>query len=105
MPPCHTPGPPGLPGELVVVDASLRELLAVAPATPSYAASLAAHVPELFVGSRDRLTELITGMATAISANFSTQVRTLHTHQRHRWPPPANPHARGEAQARASPAH
>ncbi len=85
-----------------MVDASLRELLAVAPATPSYAASLATHVPELFVGSRDRLTELISAMATAISANFSTQVRSLYKLSaaiRYHRAPPANSNAWCVAQA------
>lgn len=59
--------------ELVVVDASLRELLTVAPATPTYARTLAVNVPELFVGTKDRLTELVSRMASAVSTNFTAQ--------------------------------
>ncbi len=57
----------------MVIDASLRELLAVAPATDSYARSLATNVPELFIGSLPRLRELVSAMASQIASNFAVQ--------------------------------
>ncbi|PNH12689.1 hypothetical protein TSOC_000328 [Tetrabaena socialis] len=59
--------------EVVVVDAALREHLAVAPSTPAYERSLAVNVPEVFVGSRARLMELVRSMGTAIALNFASQ--------------------------------
>ena len=38
--------------EVVVVDVALREHLAVAPSTPAYERTLAAAVPEMFIGGR-----------------------------------------------------
>eukprot|EP00198_Chlamydomonas_reinhardtii_P014207 XP_001703544.1 predicted PWR protein [Chlamydomonas reinhardtii] len=59
--------------EVVVVDVALREHLAVAPSTPAYERTLAAAVPEMFIGSLSRLSELVRSMASAIQLNFSSQ--------------------------------
>lgn len=59
--------------DFMVIDASLRELLAVAPATDSYTRSLGTNVPELFIGSLSRLRELVSAMASQIASNFAVQ--------------------------------
>ncbi|EFJ47200.1 hypothetical protein VOLCADRAFT_105175 [Volvox carteri f. nagariensis] len=59
--------------EVVVVDAALREHLLVAPCTPEYQRTLAATIPDLFIGTLPRLHELISSMASAISRNFASQ--------------------------------
>ncbi|EFJ52171.1 hypothetical protein VOLCADRAFT_103187 [Volvox carteri f. nagariensis] len=59
--------------ELVIVDAALREHLALAPATAAYQRALAAAVPEVFVGTYDRLIRLVGSLCPAIAANFTAQ--------------------------------
>ncbi|GIL43355.1 hypothetical protein Vafri_1130 [Volvox africanus] len=59
--------------EVVVVDGALREHLLVAPSTPAYQRTLAATIPDLYIGSLARLHQLVMSMASAISLNFSSQ--------------------------------
>ncbi|GIL72738.1 hypothetical protein Vretimale_4451 [Volvox reticuliferus] len=58
---------------MVIVDAALREHLALAPATPVYQRTLEAMVPEVFIGTYTRLARLVRSLGPAIAANFSTQ--------------------------------
>ncbi|GIL72638.1 hypothetical protein Vretimale_4384 [Volvox reticuliferus] len=59
--------------EVVVVDGALREHLLVAPSTPAYQRTLAAAIPDLFIGCLVRLHQLVISMASAISLNFTSQ--------------------------------
>ncbi|GLI68869.1 hypothetical protein VaNZ11_013415 [Volvox africanus] len=59
--------------QMVIVDAALREHLALGPATPVYQRALEGIVPEVFIGTHTRLARLVSSLGPAIAANFSTQ--------------------------------
>ncbi|GIL43249.1 hypothetical protein Vafri_1043 [Volvox africanus] len=59
--------------QMVIVDAALREHLALGPATPVYQRTLVGIVPEVFIGTYNRLARLVSSLGPAIAANFSTQ--------------------------------
>ncbi|PNH06270.1 hypothetical protein TSOC_007373 [Tetrabaena socialis] len=101
--------------QVVVVDAVLREHLAVAPSTPAYDRSLAALVPALFVGSLARLHETVALLAPAAELSFRVHGMEVPPWRRraallHRWsrlaraplllpaaPPPAGPQLGGQS--------